>query len=247
MQRVKTIAVALVVLGVAVGAAYLLFGRRGAAPQSTGQSETADEARSRNESPRLGNVPLQVPPESGTSPAIGLYDPAARDGEGVAPSGNVMPARLDRLEPTPELAARYRSFLDAPTSSTGDRIADTEEKRSTMAENRRLSSPQPARRHEIVDGDTLAELAQRYLGSSDRWTEIYQANRQALSDPELLPIGLELVIPGDSPSAVRDATTSSPAQSSPRGSTASGDEPSPDERRIEDANGSTTDGLVPVP
>ena len=246
MQRVKTIAVALVVLGITVGAAYLLFGRR-ATPQTTGQSESADEARSRNESPRLGNVPLQVPPESGTSPAIGLYDPAARDGEGVAPSGNVVPARLDRLEPTPELAARYRSLLDPPGTSTGDRIADVDENRSNVDENRRPSSPQPPRRHEIVDGDTLAELARRYLGSSDRWIEIYQANRQTLSDPELLPIGLELVIPGDSPAAVRDATSSSPAQLSPRGSSANGDEPSPDVRRIESANGSAADGLVPVP
>ena len=49
----------------------------------------------------------------------------------------------------------------------------------------------------IVDGDTLADLAQRYLGSADRWNEIYQANRAALSDPELLPIGMEVVIPGN--------------------------------------------------
>ena len=49
--------------------------------------------------------------------------------------------------------------------------------------------------HTIVDGDTLAALAQRYLGSAARALEIYEANRNVLSDPRLLPIGAELKIP----------------------------------------------------
>lgn len=57
---------------------------------------------------------------------------------------------------------------------------------------------QPAtgpRTHKIVDGDTLAALAQLYLGSTARAREIFDANRDVLSDPELLPIGVELKIP----------------------------------------------------
>ncbi len=49
--------------------------------------------------------------------------------------------------------------------------------------------------HKIVDGDTLADLAARYLGSAARAMEIFQANRDVLADPELLPIGVELKIP----------------------------------------------------
>ena len=49
--------------------------------------------------------------------------------------------------------------------------------------------------HKIVDGDTLGELAAKYLGSAARAMEIFQANRDVLSDPELLPIGVELKIP----------------------------------------------------
>jgi nucleoid-associated protein YgaU len=51
------------------------------------------------------------------------------------------------------------------------------------------------RTHKIVDGDTLASLAQRYLGSATRAREIFDANRNVLSDPELLPIGAELKMP----------------------------------------------------
>jgi len=54
---------------------------------------------------------------------------------------------------------------------------------------------QPVRKHKIVDGDTLRALAERYLGSPDRWLEIYEVNRELLPSPELLPIGVELKIP----------------------------------------------------
>jgi nucleoid-associated protein YgaU len=53
----------------------------------------------------------------------------------------------------------------------------------------------PLRRHRITDGDTLASLAQRYLGSADRANEIFELNRQALPSPELLPIGTEIKLP----------------------------------------------------
>ena len=49
--------------------------------------------------------------------------------------------------------------------------------------------------HKIVDGDTLGVLAERYLGSADRYLEIFRANRDRLTSPELLPIGVELKIP----------------------------------------------------
>ena len=53
----------------------------------------------------------------------------------------------------------------------------------------------PAGTHKIVDGDTLADLAARYLGEADRYLEIYEANRDLLPSPEVLPIGAELQIP----------------------------------------------------
>ena len=49
--------------------------------------------------------------------------------------------------------------------------------------------------HRIVDGDTLSGLAHRYLGSSGRFREIFDANRDRLQSPDLLPIGVELRIP----------------------------------------------------
>lgn len=50
-------------------------------------------------------------------------------------------------------------------------------------------------RHRLIDGDELRTLAERYLGSAERWREIFEANRDVLEDPEVLPLGVELSIP----------------------------------------------------
>jgi nucleoid-associated protein YgaU len=51
------------------------------------------------------------------------------------------------------------------------------------------------RTHIVIDGDSLERLAGRYLDDPTRGVEIFEANRELLSSPELLPIGAELVIP----------------------------------------------------
>ncbi len=51
------------------------------------------------------------------------------------------------------------------------------------------------RTHIIVDGDSLAKLAGRYLNNPQRSEEIFALNRNVLTSPELLPIGAEIRIP----------------------------------------------------
>lgn len=53
---------------------------------------------------------------------------------------------------------------------------------------------EPAR-HVVKDGDTLAKIAERYLGDANRARELYELNQDKLSSPDLLPIGAELQIP----------------------------------------------------
>jgi len=56
----------------------------------------------------------------------------------------------------------------------------------------------PAWTHVVVDGDTLPSLAERYLGDASRWKEIFDANRDLLFDPDVLPIGSRLRLPAQS-------------------------------------------------
>lgn len=47
----------------------------------------------------------------------------------------------------------------------------------------------------VKNGDTLWDLAKKYYGSGSRYMEIYDANRDKISDPRLILPGQELVIP----------------------------------------------------
>lgn len=51
--------------------------------------------------------------------------------------------------------------------------------------------------HVVANGDTLEKLAERYLRDSGRALEIFDLNRDQLSNPHLLPIGVELRVPVD--------------------------------------------------
>ena len=49
--------------------------------------------------------------------------------------------------------------------------------------------------HIVRNGDTLEKLAERYLGDAGRALELFDLNREQLTNPHLLPIGAELRIP----------------------------------------------------
>jgi hypothetical protein len=70
------------------------------------------------------------------------------------------------------------------------------------------------RTHIVVDGDSLAKLAGRYLDDPRRSGEILELNRGLLSNPDLLPIGVELVLPPRSADAI--TVTGSPQSYLPR-------------------------------
>ncbi len=49
--------------------------------------------------------------------------------------------------------------------------------------------------HTVVEGETLSGIAGRYYRNSQRWPEIFEANRNLLTDERSLRIGMELHIP----------------------------------------------------
>ncbi|MEE9212130.1 MAG: LysM peptidoglycan-binding domain-containing protein [Phycisphaeraceae bacterium] len=57
----------------------------------------------------------------------------------------------------------------------------------------------------VQPNQTLSELAAQYLGSSQRWPELLEANRDKLSDPTELGAGMTIRIPGATASAATPA------------------------------------------
>lgn len=56
-------------------------------------------------------------------------------------------------------------------------------------------APAGGRTHTVQKGDTLYSLARKYYNNQSRWRDIYNANRDRISNPDKLRIGTELVIP----------------------------------------------------
>jgi nucleoid-associated protein YgaU len=71
------------------------------------------------------------------------------------------------------------------------------------------------RTHRVRDGDTLESLAQRYYGDRSRWQEIYQANREQIARPDLLPLNVRLRIPPNTPQEATDWSRSSSVAQAP--------------------------------
>lgn len=171
---VKTaMALCVIMLGVC---AALLFRRD--RPQTAPAGASAEEQlllRFRNEASNRSRTGRR----SASSPAAAAAAAPSRPATIVTP--------LDCREPPPSLPQEYPE----PTGAPGARWGTSMEMMLPIA----TADEDATRAHTIVDGDTLASLAQRYLGSAVRADEIYQANRQVLAAPNLLPIGVELKIP----------------------------------------------------
>lgn len=47
----------------------------------------------------------------------------------------------------------------------------------------------------VVAGDSLSKIAKQFYGNVNQYMKIYEANKNVLSDPNVVKIGQELVIP----------------------------------------------------
>lgn len=170
----------------------------------------------------LGPLPLALPDEPAPPAHLtGMLEPIEWEPE----DRNLVPERSAVIPPTlPSQPAPVDEPDWRPSTRTAEkpRSEPASEARRPVAPYRTIAAtakppaqspppkpvspapPQAARTitHRIADGDTLASLAARYLGSASRWREIFAANRDRLANPDILPIGAELriVVPITAPS-----------------------------------------------
>ena len=101
---------------------------------------------------------------------------------------------LDHYEPIPApIADEFGAQMDRrPTrSDTSDARVPSQ---TSEASSRSTASPQ-MRLHTISDGDTLPDLADRYLGDRQRYLELFELNRNVLPHPDILPLGTTIQVP----------------------------------------------------
>jgi phage tail protein X len=90
--------------------------------------------------------------------------------------------RKEALKEPPRVASNFERFTETVPSES-----------VSLADEQEVSKAE--RRHQISDGDTLERIALRYFGDREQWRAIFEANRNVLSTPDILPIGQEITIP----------------------------------------------------
>ncbi|QDU28404.1 hypothetical protein ETAA8_35040 [Anatilimnocola aggregata] len=165
------------------------------------------------------DLTLQVNPNSGSSPAPDLQpviSSSAPPGTLTRPASyNAIPANeppLESLPAPPFLPMAYESLL-VPVRPTNHAPAASdlpvhEPLLPSADELTAIEREKPSplwRRHRIVEGDTLTGLAERYLGDASRAGEIHVANIDRLASPQILPLGVTLLIPPRIPAGTAQA------------------------------------------
>jgi len=85
---------------------------------------------------------------------------------------------------------RLAEWENRPAQETG-----SAEVAPIVIENREPSEPETPDQYTVQSGDTLSRISQKVYGTSGRWMDIFQANRDQLPSPNALKPGQELVIP----------------------------------------------------
>jgi nucleoid-associated protein YgaU len=57
------------------------------------------------------------------------------------------------------------------------------------------TAPTSPQTYTVNKGDTLSKIAKEFYGSANRWHEIFDANRDQISNPDLIKPGQVLKIP----------------------------------------------------
>ncbi len=73
-----------------------------------------------------------------------------------------------------------------------DEIIRGEAKTERIAVAKEKAAP---RTYVVQAGDSLSKIAGELLGNSNRWPEIFEANKEQIQNPNAIQVGQELVIP----------------------------------------------------
>lgn len=162
-------------------------------------------------------VRLKIPYIDDVAPAQAVME--TRTPEPAAAAANAAPQRTIRVEPgqtLSEIAAkhlgsyrRWPEIIDAnrdqitrPEQLRADMVlklpADARAAATTDAAANRpaaIATADSPRTYTVAGGDTLSSIARKMMNDETAWYKLYEANRDKLSSPDNLTVGVELTIP----------------------------------------------------
>ncbi len=148
----------------------------------------------------LPAAPAAPAPINLSDPIPSLPDPARTLIEVGSPFGRSRPSIPEPKVEKPLPGNEAWTSIPATPSKPKEKPA-AEPPRQPAPEVAKTTSPPaqppaaPVSMYKIRHGDTLSELAEKHLGTSRRYMEIYEANRDRLRNPNDIRIGMMIRIP----------------------------------------------------
>ena len=99
-----------------------------------------------------------------------------------------------------------RLYKTTPTVVAGEEVRPADARLSVKSKQpsgvASSITPLPSRpdrpvEYTIKAGDTLSHLADRFYGTASKWSKIYEANRDAIKNPDYIYIGQKITIPSE--------------------------------------------------
>ena len=144
--------------------------------------------------------PADASPSTSTSHTAADFDgsPAevdSRDGDAVKPAIEATGRPHD--DPDPYAAPPSSRVVLSAARERRQQVEPSQQRDRSRPSGRRPAADDrtPLRPYVIRSGDTLSGIAGRELGDVNRYADIYNANRELLSNPNDIRIGQEILIP----------------------------------------------------
>ena len=102
---------------------------------------------------------------------------------------NELAKEIIRQQKEQELRAKAEKLQKAQRQQLEETKERLRERREEQVKARQRTT------YTVQAGDTLGKIAQKFYEDGSRWTEIYEANKAQIADPNAIKVGQELVIP----------------------------------------------------
>ena len=107
--------------------------------------------------------------------------------------------QISQYDSTPDGSVAYDpSVVDygsSPGGGSSDPALSVEDGSASSAPANGVSEAGGGRVHTVQTKDTLYSLARLYYNDNKQWKKIYEANRDQVSNPNVIKVGMKLVIP----------------------------------------------------
>jgi LysM repeat protein len=125
---------------------------------------------------------------------LGKSTPGVRDLRATVEGKIVtLEGQADSLDVKGRIMAEFNKLVD--TENTVNRIRVQEPPTAPPVQPPTPQKTQEETIYTVQKGDTLSALAQRFYGKASLYPKIFEANRDILSNPDLIKIGQKLRIP----------------------------------------------------